>query len=59
MELVSGEIATIRADGYALRDGCYVFTVLVCGKPHYEFEIAAFPADLVKEVWGGPVDQDR
>jgi hypothetical protein len=51
--LTTGEVLVMRAHGVAEADGYFVFVALMRGSPHYEYELARIPANVVAELVGG------
>jgi hypothetical protein len=53
VRLKSGDVVTLRAHGVTERNDAWAFVALMEGTPHYEYELARFPARVVAEVNGG------
>jgi hypothetical protein len=51
--LRSGQVAHIRASGYARDDSDIIFTALAKGSPNYLVEIARIPQAAVQRILGG------
>jgi hypothetical protein len=54
--LTSGGLVELRADSYAEQEGKVLFSMLMEGRPTFEYVVATFPSEVVEKVWGGPVD---
>lgn len=53
LTLVSGDVVSVRAHGFTVEGGDFVFVALMEGTPCFEVEIARFPASCVEAVDGG------
>jgi hypothetical protein len=51
--LTGGDVVRLRAHAVKESAEGYVFSALMEGSPHYEYELARFPREVVQDWQGG------
>lgn len=54
VELVTGEIVKVLANGFSVENGFYVFSLFFSGQPLLDVPCLVLPASLVVDAWNSP-----
>jgi hypothetical protein len=56
VELVTGEVVKVLANGFSVENGFYVFSLFFAGQPLVDVPCLVLPESLVADAWNSSED---